>query len=54
MRSFLLIVCIIVLHDPVWIMVTLLYDANEQNGHIIGLQNVANQRRAKGPDLATK
>ena len=31
----------------------LLYDVNEQNGHLIGLQNVANQRRAKGPNLAT-
>ena len=30
MQSFLLVVCIIVLHDSVWIMVTLVYDANDQ------------------------
>ena len=30
MQSFLLVVCIIVLHDSVWIMVTLVYDAKEQ------------------------
>ena len=34
-------------------MVSLLYGVNEQNGHLIGLQNVANQRRAKWPNLAT-
>ena len=53
MQSYLLVVCIVVFHDLVWIIATLLYDLNEQNGHLIGLQNVANQRRAKGPNLAT-